>query len=231
MKIKFLTIKKKTCFIILICALFLSVFCGSYYALKTMASSPKSLHTIVIDAGHGGRDGGAVGVSGVSEAELNLQYAKCLNTVAKEFGFKTVLTRSTSEGLYDKNASNKKKSEMEKRKQIINSSGGDVMVSIHMNSTKLSSCKGAQIFYAKDNEKGKELAQRVNASVSKTFSTARKTPSVGDYFVLNCSLMPSILVECGFISNESEEKDLKNKDYREKFCYSLLQGIISYFQM
>lgn len=193
---------------------------------------PKRTYSLVIDAGHGGRDGGATGVStGITESELNLKYAKKLQEICQEFGMKTIMTRSDMEGLYDDFADNKKKSEMEKRKSIINSSGADVMVSLHMNSFPLSSCSGAQIFYAKGSEIGFKLAKSVQESICKEFKNARSYVTVGDYFVLNYSNIPAILIECGFLSNPDEEKNLQDEEYCQKFCYNILAGLISFFDM
>ena len=231
MKLKFLMIKKRTIFAVILCIIAIGVFCGAYFPIKTN-TTPKSSHVIVIDAGHGGRDGGTTGVaSGISESELNLAYAKKLAGLCEQFGMKTVLTRKDMKGLYDENASNKKKSEMERRKKIINESGAEVMVSIHMNSFPLSSCKGAQVFYAKGSDGGFNLAKSVQTNICKSFSSARNYVSVGDYFVINTAQMPAILIECGFLSNPEEEKLLVNDDYCEKFCYSILAGIISYLEM
>lgn len=227
---KFWIVKKKSIIAILLCVALISVFCGAYFPIKA-STSPKPTYTIVIDAGHGGRDGGAVGVkTGTSESELNLKYALSLKSLCEEFGMRVILTRNDMGGLYDESASNKKRSEMEKRKQIICSSGADVMISIHMNSYPLQSLQGTQIFYAKGSEGGQELAKSIQTSVCKTFDRARKYVSVGDYFVLNCSPMPAVLIECGFLSSPEDEKNLLDKDYRESLCYHILAGIISFFQ-
>lgn len=231
MKIKFLTIKKKVIVAILLCILCVGGVCGMFFAVKASAT-PKFTHTIVIDVGHGGRDGGAVGVStGITESELNLTYAKQLKKLCSEFGIKAVLTRENMDGLYDPNATNKKKSEMQKREKIINGSRAELMVSVHMNSFPNSSSSGAQIFYAKGSERGFDLAKSVQLSVCKSFDSARNYVSVGDYYVLNCAKIPAILIECGFLSNPNEEKLLTSENYCENFCYSILAGIISFFQM
>lgn len=229
-KIFLITLKKKSilivfAFIVTICAVFT-------FATVKSSAMPKPQYSIVIDAGHGGKDGGAVGkTTGITESELNLKYAKTLQDLCEDFGIGVTMTRSDMNGLYDETASNKKKSEMEKRRSIINNSGADLMVSLHMNSYPLSSCEGAQIFYAKGSELGFKLAKSVQTSVCLSFEKARKYVSVGDYFVLNYSNIPSILIECGFLSNPHEEKNLINDDYCEKFCYNILAGILSYFEI
>ena len=229
MKLKFLTIKKKTIVAVLcVCLILASVI--SVVAIET-SSMPKPEYTIVIDAGHGGRDGGAIGSSGVTESELNLKYAKELKSLCEDFGIGVVMTRSDMNGLYDESAPNKKKSEMERRKNIINTSNADLMISIHMNSFPLPSSSGAYVFYANGSDEGYSLAKSVQTSLCQSFDNAREYVSVGDYFVLNYSSIPSVLVECGFLSNPQEEANLKSDDYCQKFCYSLLVGILSYFEM
>lgn len=227
---KFITIKKRT-----LCALLLGIilicFCIGVCFVARATSSPKPEHTIVIDAGHGGRDGGTVGSGGAIESQLNLDYAITLKQMCESFGFGVVMTRENMNGLYDENAPNKKRSEMEKRKKIIDESDADIVISLHMNGFPLPSAEGAQVFYGKGNEAGQALAESVTTSLSRDFESARDYCTVGDYFVLNCTDKAGVLVECGFLSNPSEEKLLQSREYRQKFCYSLLYGIITYFQM
>jgi len=226
----FFIIKKKSALIIISVIVGLSILFS--FASVYTNSMPKAEFTIVIDAGHGGRDGGAVGkTTGISESVLNLQYALCLKEACEQFGFDVVLTRSTMDGLYDESAANKKKSEMEKRKNIINNSNADLVISLHMNSFPLSSSEGAQVFYAKGSEQGFNLAKSIQNSLSKSFESARDYVTVGDYFVLNYSNIPATLVECGFLSNPEEEKLLQTEEYRKNFCYSILAGVINYFEM
>lgn len=230
MKNLFCVIKRKN-LVILGCVLLLLSLAVIFMPIKT-ASIPKPEYTIVIDAGHGGRDGGAVGkTTGITESELNLKYAKKLKALCEEFGVGAVMTRAGMEGLYDENASNKKRSEMEKRKSIINGSGADLMISFHMNSFPLESSNGAYVFYAKGSGEGFTLAKGVQESLCQSFDNARGYVSVGDYFVLNCSEIPAILVECGFLSNPKEERLLVSDEYCERFCYAVLAGILSYFKM
>ena len=226
----FLTLKKRT-IILFVCLIIFFTSVVSFAVIKT-SIMPKPEYCIVIDAGHGGRDGGAVGTStGITESELNLKYALQLQSLCEDFDIGVVMTRSSMNGLYDENASNKKKSEMEKRKKIINESNADLMISIHMNSFPLPSLQGAYVFYAKGSDKAFELAKSVQNALCLSFETARKSVSVGDYFVLNNSNIPAILIECGFLSNPQEEIKLQNNEYCKNFCYSVLAGIISYFKM
>lgn len=226
---KFFIFKKRTFFMLFLVFIFVGAFSATCFLVKP-TSTPRIAHSIVIDAGHGGRDGGASGKSGITESELNLKYALMLESICKRYGMQVTMTRSDMNGLYDEFAENKKKSEMEKRKSIINSSGADIMVSLHMNSFPLPSCSGAQVFYAKGSTSGLELAKAVQEAVCQNFANARKYVTIGDYFVLNYTNIPSILVECGFLSNPDEEKNLQKDEYCEKFCYSLFAGILNYFK-
>ena len=226
---KFFIIKKKMFFVFFIYGVLVVTFCATFFSIRTGAT-PKTAHTIVIDAGHGGIDGGAEGDStGVLESDLNLKYAKVFGKICKEFGFKVVLTRESSAGLYDEAAPNKKKSEMKKREKIIKEAKADVVVSLHMNSFR-GAARGAHVFYANGSDSGEALAKNVAQVLSENIEYSHKEAKVGDYYILNCSSCPSILVECGFLSNEEEEVLLQNEEYIYKFCYNLFCGVYSYFR-
>ncbi len=228
---KFLTIKRRTLCVILAGVILVCSVVGVCYAVRA-ASSPKALYTIVIDAGHGGTDGGAVGVkTKITENEINLEYALSLKSICESFGIKVIMTREDLNGLYSPFASNKKKSDMEKRKEIIDNSQADLVVSVHMNSYPLRSSRGAQVFYGIDNDKGKILAEKVQNQLSGNVEYAKKTAKEGDFYILNCTNLPGILVEFGFLSNVEEESLLINKDYREKLCYIVACGILEFYEM
>ena len=226
----FLTIKKR----IVICAVCLILCLGGffiYFGMTRETTSPSTEYGIVIDAGHGGDDGGAVGKSGVSESYLNLQYAKELQTLCVKAGFDVVMTRKDMNGLYSPLAGNKKRSEMQKRESIINGSDARLVVSLHMNSFPLPSSSGAQVFYKSGNESGRALAESIQKSFIEELPRYRKSVLPGDYYVLNCTEKTAVLVECGFLSNEEEEKDLCDENYRKKFCEILLRGILNFYDM
>lgn len=228
---RILTIKRRT-IIIFLCVLVCLVMIGVYFGLKTTSAQPNIKPTIVIDAGHGGRDGGAVGkTTGVTESLLNLQFALKLKELCENYNFNVVLTRKDMNGLYSAFATNKKKSEMQKRQEIIESANPDVVVSLHMNSFPVSSSRGAQVFYAEGNESGKALGESVQNALHEEIDYAKSVAKVGDFYVLNCTEKAGILVECGFLSNAEEEVLLQDGDYQEKFCYALLYGILTYFSM
>lgn len=226
-KIRVATINKKHFIIFLLC---LCVIVATCFIPKAVASSsPKHKYTVVIDAGHGGIDGGSVGVvTKNDENHLNLEYAKCLKSYFENFDMGVVMTRTTLDGLYSLTAKNKKKSDMQARKKIIEESGADLVVSIHMNSFAGKRSRGAQVFYNKDSESGKKLAQCIQNRFIKDIENARKTASFGDYFLVNCSSLPSVIVECGYLSNPEEDQLLATPTYREKICYSIFCGVLTF---
>jgi N-acetylmuramoyl-L-alanine amidase len=190
---------------------------------------PNSTYTVVVDAGHGGIDGGCVGTStGVYESDLNLEFAFNLASQLKNLGISVVLTRADANGLYDTTASNLKRSDMKKRKEIIETVAPDVVVSIHMNAYPLRSCCGAQTFFKKGNDLGQSLSQMVQTQLFKTVQNAKSTTKTGDYYILNCTDIPSVLVECGFLSNASEELLLQQTDYQTTLCYAVMCGVIEF---
>ena len=226
---KLLTIKKHTICVLLVGVILICSIVGVCYAVKA-TTSPKALYTIVIDAGHGGHDGGAVGrTTEVTESYLNLQFALKLKSICEEYGFNVVLTRKDMNGLYSAFATNKKRSEMEKRMEIIEDANPDLVVSIHMNSFSNTSARGAQVFYAETHPEYEEFAQKVQDALNAKIDNAKKTAKSSDFYVINTTSIPSILVECGFLSNPEEEALLVSEKYQKDFCYVLFYGILSYF--
>lgn len=225
---KFLVIKKKAIYIFL--AILLAVLCAvSFMVVST--SSPKPMYTIVIDAGHGGIDNGSIGYSGTLESEINLWYAQTLQQYCTEFGFFVTMTRTNDNGLYSPFAKNKKKDDMKQRQKIIENTSPDMVISIHMNSFPESSSRGAQVFYAKDSEAGKLLADSIQDQFVKNLVKPRQSSEVGDYYIVNCTTAPSVIVECGFVSNPEEEQLLLQEDYKDKVCYSVVCGILKYLMI
>ncbi len=231
----FVVLKRKH--IILLCVLLVVIIAGAVVmplALRTeyVYIVPRSMYTVVVDAGHGGIDGGCVGRNtGVFESNLNLKYARSLASHLNQMGISVVMTRNSEDGLYDNTSSNLKRSEMKKREEIISSSGANLVVSIHMNSFPLRSAKGAQVFYKQGNSEGERLAICMQSRLNEDIPFAKKTAKVGDYYVLNCTELPSALVECGFLSNDEEERLLISQDYMDKITLSLACAIVHYLNL
>ncbi len=182
---------------------------------------------VVIDAGHGGRDGGCVGASGVLEKDLTLQYASTLKDICKDFGFDVELTRKTDDGLYDAFAPNKKLDDLNKRLDIIKKAKPNLLISLHMNSFSSSSVKGSNVFYKSNNSQSQVFADNIKSQFISSLQSAKNGTKSGDFYLLNESSCPSVLVECGFISNIQEEKLLQTKEYEQKLCYAIFCGILN----
>lgn len=202
------------------------------FGISSINIGNKLGYTIVLDAGHGGMDGGCVGTTtGAKESDLNLAIVKKMTPYFENFGFNVVLTRTDSGGLYDTDASNFKLSDMENRKQIINDSNANLILSIHMNSFPDSRQKGIQVFYQQNVEDSKELADTIQNHLIGHIDNARSFANAGDYYILQCSSTPTALVECGYLSNPDEESLLVTDKYQEKLAYNIFCGVIKYLKL
>lgn len=231
---KILVIKKRTLFIAIAVILILSAILGIVLKCASVfASAPSMQKTIVIDAGHGGWDYGVIGKDGLKESEFNLIMAKELCQLLKDSGFKVVMTRKTDEGLYKENDKNRKRADMEERKRIIRKSNPDIVISIHANKYPSRSRRGAQVFFDEFNSDGKILAESIQSNlnilnmayVERNFSALK-----GDYYLLKCCSAPSVIVECGFLSNPEDEKLLSDSKYRNEMTFCIYSGIVGYFE-
>ena len=215
-------------FLLIACLSFGMSFC--LYKVVTVKSESRFNYTIVLDAGHGGRDNGCSGTNtGVAESELNLAVTKKLEKYLTDFGFNVVLTRKNNDGLYSNNVSNYKKDDMEKRAKIINDAKADMVISIHMNSFPSASEKGAQVFFDATNEESVNLANCIQKQFVSDLENARKEAQKGNYYILNCvDNIPTVIAECGFLTNPEEEQLLTSSEYQSKLAYSIMCGVIRY---
>lgn len=220
----FISIKKRTIIIALIAVLALSAFLS---LPSIFANARDYRYTVVIDAGHGGYDGGSVSpFSNADENHLNLEYSLTLKEILEDIGIKVVLTRKNLNGLYSLFSDNRKKDDMKKRIEIIEGSGANIVVSIHMNSFPLKSSRGAQVFYKEDDPASQNLATNIQNVFYQNLPYGRSLPKTGDYYILNESSIPSVIIECGFLTNEEEEKLLLDKNYMAKVCMNIAYGIV-----
>lgn len=227
-----LVFKKKNLIIIsvLIITALTFAFCfGAIYKLNVKGANGNGI-IVIVDAGHGGIDNGVVGTkTGVKESELNLSVSKKLENFLLDAGIDVVLTRNSNAGLYGIATRNLKRKDMEKRRSIIQSSNPTLVVSIHMNKYSVSSRRGAQVFYKSSDEKGKAFADCVQRQFNELSGSQRDFSALsGDYFILNCSNVPSIIAECGFLSNENDEALLVTDEYQNEVAYTIFKGIVEY---
>ncbi len=216
-----------------LCCLVLAVavtFGICFFALVRTAAQSLRL-TIVIDAGHGGVDGGVVGVrSGTRESDINLALSRILQERFEEAGFVVIQTRPTEAGLYGAATPGYKRRDMEKRAEIIRGASPAAMISIHQNFFSQTSRRGAQVFYREDSDSGKTLASLIQTSLNSMPECVKRSQALaGDYFVLNCSDVPAVIVECGFLSNPEDEALLLTSSYREKLADAIAEGTLSFF--
>ncbi len=225
-------LKKRNIVIAVVSILIIVTFVLCIKTLNTLPiiSEDNNKLTVVLDAGHGGIDGGVSGIkTNVKESELNLSVVKKLQVVLESAGFNVILTRTSEAGLYGIATSNLKKKDMAKRKEIIEDVKPDIVLSIHMNYYSVSSRRGAQVFYKKGDENGKNLAECIQKSFNSMEESSRTCNVLtGDYFMLNCSKFPSVICECGFLSNPDDEALLIKKEYQESLAYSIFKGVIDY---
>ena len=186
--------------------------------------------TVVIDAGHGGQDPGAV-TGSVRESDLNLDVAQRLRDKLVKRGFNVVMTRETDDGLYLEGRTEWEKTEdMRSRKSIVNSSGASVMLSIHQNFFSDKSASGAQVFFSGINPENEALAQILQAKLTGIAKTenSRAVSRNDELFMLKGNEMPSVLIECGFISNDEELSLLCDEGYRSGLASAIYEGVCEY---
>lgn len=185
---------------------------------------------VVIDAGHGGADPGKVGGYGTLEKDINLSIAEKLRTRLEQNGCRVVMTRESDDGLYSENARNRKREDMEARVRVISEANPVLVVSIHQNSFPDASCKGAQMFYYKDSEDSKKLAEILQKQFPEVLQdgNTRQAKANSDYYLLRKTSCPVVIAECGFLSNAAEEALLVSDVYQEKVAEALCLGILQY---
>lgn len=223
-------LKKSTVITLAVIALagaILGICCSA--AVKTTYAAAEKV--VVIDAGHGGIDAGVLGVNtSVKESDVNLAIALELKGYFAAAGFNAVLTRKNNGGLYGFSTKGFKMRDMKKRKEIIETSKADMVISVHQNKCPLPSRRGPTVFFDKNSQCGKDLALSIQAALNGMENCASKNEALaGDYYMLKCTQNPSVIVECGFLSNAEDEKLLISEEYRKSVAYAIFKGAVSYF--
>lgn len=190
-------------------------------------SMPVANKNIVIDAGHGDWDPGKVAKDGTLEKDINLQISKYLQGYLEQSGGFVLTTRIDDKALADS-----KREDLKARKNIANNENVDLLISIHQNSFPKENVKGAQVFYYEGSEESKKLADCVQNRLKEVDnSNNRVAKSNKDYYLLKQTTMPSIIVECGFLSNSEENENLKNEEYQQKIAWAIYLGILDYYSL
>lgn len=209
-----------------------SIFIIDHSVTAFSESSPISgRKCVIIDAGHGGEDGGAVSCTGVYESKINLQIALKLENLMHLLGLDTVMIRKTDSSVSreGQTIAARKMSDLKERVRIINSTENGILLSIHQNQFQDGRYSGAQVFYANDPESC-ELAKNLQTQLKQTINPGSRRPakkSSGVYLMEHISCT-GILVECGFLSNPEEEAKLRTNDYQNKLCCVIAATVSTY---
>lgn len=241
-------INKKRIQIIMAC-IFISLFAFSIQMSQTQnntqhtnssnnlvetTSTPVSGKTIVIDAGHGVPDEGAQSSTGTTEAETNLKISLKVQNLLEQSGCTVILTRSDENAIYDVDSNTlkqKKISDIRNRVRIGNESSADIFVSIHLNKIPQQQYYGWQCFYKEGNEQSNKLAKSIQENLNKSMQKEnnRVAMKIDNIYIIKHVEIPTSIVECGFLSNPEEEKQLLDDNYQNRLAWGIYSGIINYF--
>jgi N-acetylmuramoyl-L-alanine amidase len=195
----------------------------------------KSEKVILIDPGHGGIDGGAVGKDGTLEKDLNLIIGKTLRDSLLGEGYKTVISREDDRSLCTEGGTIRKKKleDLDSRQKLIKESNCNMFISIHLNAFPQHQYYGAQVWYA-SNKKSENFGTLMQGNLKENLdvNNKRKAKNAKESFIIlrNCPDIPAIIIECGFLSNAAEAEKLKDPAYQQKIAQSIVKGVNMYFQ-
>ncbi len=195
---------------------------------------PVSNKVVVLDAGHGIPDEGAESSSGTTEAQINLKITLKVQQLLEQSGCTVILTRSDENGIYSLDAKTlmeKKVSDIKNRVKIGNSSSADIFVSIHLNKIPQNQYYGWQCFYQSQSEQSQILAKTLQSSLNDAMQKENKRVAMKleNVYIVKHVEIPLSIVECGFLSNEEEEKQLLDDSYQDRLAWGIYNGIVNYF--
>lgn len=239
-------LSKRHPLVLLACVFFLLLLFLAFglctFFLSSLASSPEApvatppeAHrvTVILDPGHGGADGGAVGVNGVYEKELNLSVALGVAALLRDAGVEVVLTRTEDVLLCGDAAKGHRKEEDLKNRLAVAAADPDALfVSIHMNTFSIPKYSGLQVYYA-PTEGSRALAESIQGTVRRQLqptNTRRVQAAGSSIYLLDRAVGRAVLVECGFLSNPEECQRLTQKDYQSQLCFSVFCGMMEYIR-
>lgn len=206
---------------------------GSFFAVfsgagASAASAPQKKITVIIDAGHGGMDGGAVSDDGILEKDINLSLAKRLRELFALADVNVVMTREDDSMLCEADSRHKKRDDLENRVKIAKSYENAVFVSIHINKFPVEKYSGLQVYYSRANENSKRIAESVQAKTALVLqpqNTRKTKPADSSIYVLDNLDIPAVLIECGFLSNKREAALLSDAEYQEKLACVIFASV------
>lgn len=194
------------------------------------ADEGKQQICVVIDAGHGGDDPGKIGINQVLEKDINLSIACKVQQYLEAQDIRVVMTREDENGLYDRDASNKKVQDMKRRVALIEEAAPAITVSIHQNSYPEEYVHGAQVFYYDDSREGQLLAELIQKQLVEKLDPEnhRQIKANDSYYLLKKTDVPIVIVECGFLSNQAEAELLSQEEYQDRVAWAIHMGILQY---
>ncbi len=190
---------------------------------------------VILDAGHGGFDGGAVASDGTIEKDINLKIALTLQDFLMQSGIMVVMTREndvSTDTTEAKKIASRKKSDLQNRLELMNQYPEAVFVSIHLNKFTTSAANGSQVFYSAKTEKSKWLSECIQQSIVQKLQPENKRvnkQATSSTYLLYNATIPAVLVECGFLSNRTELQKLKDEGYQKRMAFCIYCGIIEYY--
>lgn len=197
-------------------------------------TKPMSGMVIVVDAGHGGPDGGA-NQGKILEKDIALNVAKYLRDYLQGQGALVIMTREKDTDLAPKKLkglAKRKRADLQERVEIINESEADLYISIHLNSLPDGQWRGAQTFYNKKKEESKTLAETIQKQLIKTLdNTDREAKTLKNVYLVEHAKKVGALVEIGFLSNDEERQLLQNKKYQQKVAFAIYGGVTKYLSV
>ncbi len=194
----------------------------------TTASNNDSVTTVVIDPGHGGRDGGAIGVSSAYEKELNLEISLILRDMLTASGINVVMTRTDDVMLSSGTGGTLKNQDLRARRDIAEAQENAVFVSIHMNAFPIEKYNGLEVYYSINDENSKNIAKNLRNSVIKNLNTGSNRqikPAGENIYLLDELTCPAILIECGFLSNPDDADKLNDPEYRQRLALVIAMSL------
>lgn len=212
-------------------ALFLFILCICLFTFYKIDAGNLLLSNkiIYLDPGHGGVDPGST-YKNIYEKNLNLSICEHLKDALEKEGAKVFMTRYGDYDLSNNNVTYRKKSDLNNRATVINKSKADMYISIHLNATRSSTWKGAQVFYDDVNEKNKEIAEVIQNKLGEDIATQREYSEIKGMLLNRKVRVPGVLIEVGFLSNSNDRYLLQQKSYQKKISKSITNGVIKYFK-
>lgn len=192
---------------------------------------------IILDAGHGGFDGGAVANDGTIEKDINLKIAIALKDLLIQNGYEVIMTRNTDTSTDNADAyktATRKKSDLSNRLKLMDSYPQAIFVSIHLNKFTTSAASGSQVFYSGNSPDSKQIGDLIQSSIIRLIQPQNKRvnkKATSSTYLLHNATIPAVLVECGFLSNNNDLQNLKNAEYQRNMAFSIFCGINEYFMI